>query len=78
MEFFAKSCVMPIVSFDTSFTIIQLLLLPDFKKRIKSMHRYKINGKISIFTRFEVLKLFRLIKSKAVAPYFKTRHQINP
>ena len=35
MEFFAKSCVMPIVSFDTSFTIIQLLLLPDFKKESK-------------------------------------------
>ena len=76
--FFAKCCVVSMVSFHILFYIMQSLLLQVFQKRIETKHLLKIKGKNSIFIRFGGLILFWLLKSKVFVPVFQTRHQMKP
>ena len=66
---------MPIVSFDTLFTIMQLLLLLGFQKIIETKNSLQNWHEYLNFTWFKVFKLFWLIKSKAIAPFISNKTQ---
>ena len=49
-----------------------------FRKRIDTLYRCKIKGKISIFTSFRESEIFSLLKFKVSEEDFYMRYQLKP